>query len=91
MTQPEMTSPIFDCQPGSDDCWVKNLPEDDYHFTLAANLKALEDHQDEEGSGQLWSTYGHRACTNALHIVEVHPELMSPPNVPVVAGAGREE
>ena len=90
MLEPKMTSPIWDCRPDPEDCWALSLTEGDHRSQLAANLRALEDRQDEEGAGQLWSTYGNRDCIHALHIMEVHGEMMPSPDVLVLPGAGTE-
>ena len=90
MLEPKTTSPIQECQPSPEECWTRSLTDDDYLFQLAANLKVLEDQQDQEGAGQLWSNYGNRDCLHALHIMEVHGEKMPSPNAPVMPGAGTE-
>ena len=79
MLEPKIGSPIWDCQPSPEDCCARDLTEGDYRFQLADNLRVMEDRQDREGAGRLWSSHGRRSCTQALHILEVHWDTMTAP------------
>ena len=65
-------------QPNPDDCYrMTHAVEYDYIFALAKLLGELEQEEDDEGLGQIWSLYGTRDCIIALHILESHQDQIS--------------
>ena len=51
------------------------------HRQLAANLKRLEELEDQEGVDQLWQVYGYQDCLRAESAAKKHAGPLPAPDV----------